>query len=91
MTEQHEKLRQALEQLQSQLEELRGVDPQVAGHLDETIRDAHAVLSGQAAEAEKHKSLLDEFNDALLQYEASHPTLAGNLGSVIDALGRMGI
>lgn len=86
----HEKLRQALEELQSRLAEMRTVDPAVAEHLETTIAEARAVLTKESP-AEEQEGVADSFGEALRNYEASHPTLAGNLRSVIDALAQIGI
>jgi len=91
MANEHDKLRETLRQLQAQLDEVRQADPEVGAHLDSTIAEAQAVLQGQAAEPDEHRSIIERLSDAVLTYEASHPSLAGNLGSIIDALGRMGI
>ncbi len=87
----HEKLRQALRELQTQLAELRTIDPAVAEHLETTIAEANSVLGREAAPVEEHQGVADQFGEALRNYEASHPTLAGNIRSVIDALAQIGI
>ncbi len=87
----HEKLRQALEDLQARLAEMRTLDPAVAEHLETTIAEARTVLAKEAPAAEEHEGMADTFGEALRNYEASHPTLAGNLRSVIDALAQIGI
>jgi hypothetical protein len=91
MSGQHEKLRQALDDLQAQLAEMREVDPDVAAHLDTTIARAQAVLKTAPDSTAEHNTVSEQFSDALLHYEASHPTLAGTLRSVVDALGQIGI
>lgn len=91
MAAEHDKLRDTLDQLQAQLDELRKVDPQTAGQLDATINEAKAALAGGSIQPHKQQSLVERLSDAVLEYEASHPALAGSLGSIIDALGRMGI
>ena len=91
MASEHDKLRETLSQLQAQLEEVRKLDPAMGAQLDSTIAQARAVLQGQTAEPAVHRSIVKRLSDAVLKYEASHPSLAGNLGSIIDALGRMGI
>jgi ABC-type transporter Mla subunit MlaD len=91
MSGQHEKLRQALDDLQAQLAEMRQVDPDVAAHLDTTISRAQAVLDAAPESPDEQQSVSEQFGDALLHYEASHPTLAGTLRSVVDALGQIGI
>ena len=87
----HEKLRGALDALQAQLDEMRQVDPDLATHLGSTLDQAQALLAGRPTREDEHGSLVEQLKDAVLKYEASHPTLAGNIGSVINALGRMGI
>lgn len=89
MSQQHEKLSQALAQLQTQLEEIRQIDPAVAERLQGTLAQAQAALAGERP-AEPH-TLSEQLRDTVLEYEASHPRLATTLGSVIDALGQMGI
>lgn len=87
----HEQLRGALDALEAQLGDMRSLDPDVAAHLDANIEQARSVLSGGTAGPQEHRSLVEQLKDSVLKYEASHPTLAGSIGSVIDALGRMGI
>lgn len=87
----HEKLRQALEDLQARLVEMHSIDPAVAEHLETTIAEARGVLAKESAPAEEHQGVADSFGEALRNYEASHPTLAGNIRSVVDALAQIGI
>jgi hypothetical protein len=91
MTDEREKLRETLDELRSQLDELRQRDPAVADHLEATIAEAQAALAGKPGKPHGHASLVQRLSDAVREYEATHPGLAGNLGSIIDALGRMGI
>ncbi len=85
----HEQLQRALDDLQAHLDEMRQLDPNVARHLDTTIERAKGVLAGEEP-AEPHR-VSQQLSDAIQHYEASHPTLAGNLRSVIDALAQIGI
>jgi hypothetical protein len=87
----HEKLRQALEDLQARLAELRTIDPAVAEHLATTIAEARTLLAKESPAAAEHQGVSESFGEALRNYEASHPTLAGNLRSVVDALAQIGI
>lgn len=87
----HQQLEQALRDLQAHLDEMRQLDPSVARHLDSTIEQAQAVLASEKAPPHEHPTLTAQLHDALQHYEASHPTLAGNLRSVIDALAQIGI
>jgi len=90
MSGEHDKLRQALADLKTHLEELREIDPAVAAHMDTTLAEAQNVLKSEP-QGEERQNVSEQLNDAMLHYEASHPTLAGNLRSVIDALAQIGI
>jgi predicted NBD/HSP70 family sugar kinase len=91
MTPEHEELRKALDQLQAQLDQMRAVDPDVARQLGTTIDEAKDVLAGGGGHTHAPHSLVEQLKQAVLEYEASHPTLAGNLGALVRALGQMGI
>src|SRR5262249_19821634 len=90
MSGDHDKLRQALDDLQAQLAELRQLDASAAARLEATIGDARSVLNTSADDREP-ETVGDQFSEALLHYEAQHPILAGNLRSVNDALAQIGI
>jgi hypothetical protein len=91
MNDPQDKLRSTLTELRWQLDELRKRDPRVAADLAATIDEAEAALGGEARPATEQASLAEQLSGALRDYEATHPALAGNLGAIIDALGRMGI
>ncbi len=92
MTDDHDKkLRETLNRLQTQVDALRQRDPAVAEHLLAALAEAKAVLGGEPTQPEKHRSLVERLSNAVLKYEASHPALAGNLGSIVDALSQLGI
>jgi chromosome segregation ATPase len=84
-------MRQTLDELEAQLAEIRGKDPQLAAHLDEAVAAAERALKSQSPRAESHRSLIGRLTEAVEKYEASHPSLAANLGSLIDALSQIGI
>jgi hypothetical protein len=86
-----DKLRRTLEELRTQLDELAKRDPEVAAELELTISEAQAALGKPPLRQPQDTSLMERLTDAVKEYEATHPALAGNLGSIIDALGRMGI
>jgi hypothetical protein len=93
MADQHEALRKTLSELQAQLAAIHSVDPQVAQDLQQTIEQARGVLAAQAgqARAEQHQTVVGQLQNAVLRLEVEHPTLAGSVGSLIDALGQIGI
>ena len=91
MADNNDKLREALNRLQAELAEVRKCDPAVASHLETIIGEYKGALDRRSAEPADHESVMNRLNEAVLKYEATHPTLSGNLGSIIDALARMGI
>jgi hypothetical protein len=93
MANEHDKLRKTLAELNAQIEELRARDPEVAEKLAATIADAETALIGRAQprDDEEAETLVERLSDAVLEYEASHPSLAGNLGAILHALGNIGI
>ena len=91
MADERNKLRATLDQLHAQLDEMRKLNPEVAAQLDATIGEAKDVLDGRRVETAAGRSIVKRLVDAVQRYEASHPSLAANLGGVADALARMGI
>jgi len=90
MSAEHEKLQATLNQLHEQLKQSPELEPAVAEHLRAMIVEANEALAGRRAHS-GHSSLTERLSDSVLKLEASHPDLAMNLGSIIDALARMGI
>lgn len=90
-SDKYDRIRTTLEGLQAQLDALRKIDPAVADRLQDSIDQARDLLSRREAKPDEHGWLVNQLNDAVLELEASHPSLALNLGGLIDALGRMGI
>ncbi len=82
-----------LRQLGAQLETAQDIDPQIAARLQATIEEiASALAANQQPPSEVHgQPVAHSLSQAAIGFEASHPTLAGTIGSVIDALARMGI
>jgi hypothetical protein len=91
MADERDKLRKALDRLQSQLDEVRQRDPSLAAKLEATIVDAQSALEGPALEPEEHGSLVKRLGETVQHYEQSHPKLAAALGGIVDALAEIGI
>ena len=94
MTSAESELRATLEQLKEQLKGARTIDPQMAARLRETITEIEERLSGAAPAAPSDAdddSVGQRLTSAAQSFEATHPTLAGTVSSVIEALARMGI
>ena len=91
MAGEHDKLRETLNRLQSQIDDLHRRDPAVAEHLQATLAEAKAVLGGEPTQPQGQRSLTERLSDAVLKYEGSHPAIALNLERIIDALSEIGI
>jgi hypothetical protein len=94
MGEDRQRLRQSLEDLRLQLATADLPDQATRLRLEQTIVEIESALGpGQALVPVRpvNSSLVRRLSDATDEFEASHPTLSGAIGSVIDALSRMGI
>lgn len=86
-----ERLQQSLVELRSLLAASVSIDTSMRQRLDATLRAAERALVEPANTGHNSESLTARLGEMAFDFEASHPTLATALGSVIDALGRMGI
>ena len=95
MSETSDKLRAKLDELHDLLDSLDEVDPEAEALLSSAIADLRDKLAAQSTsahlESTENPSLADRFRALAEHFEESHPTLTGTIGSVIDALGRMGV
>jgi chromosome segregation ATPase len=91
MSGDREKLQAALRQLHEQLEALEHPDQELQAELRSALTEIQQALEGNRTAAEGEPPLTTRLSEAARQFEESHPMLFGNLGSVIDTLGRMGI
>ena len=93
MSDQSEKLREALDDLTGQLDGLGPLDSEASGVLREALAEIHAALAAEGTPGADagSPSLVDRLREAAQHFEDEHPTLSGAVGGLIDALGRMGI
>jgi hypothetical protein len=94
MADDRERLLHSLRDLRAQLDQAELADPTLRSRVEQTISEIEiAVAPDNLAASSRHPqpSLAQRLSDATLEFEASHPTLSGAVGSVIDALSRMGI
>lgn len=103
MAESSNDLRKALADLNSRLEAAAPLDDDVRSMLMRTAAEIHALLddrddkrrssvaADEGASSHPEPSIIDRLRSAERHFEESHPTLSGVVGSVIDALSRIGI
>jgi len=87
--DEREKLQATLDALQTQLSQAKSLDPAITARLRATLADVDAALAGREPSAGHSPS--ERLSQVARDFEASHPTLSGAVGSIIDALARMGI
>ena len=92
MTEERNALLGTLDELHEELESAENVSPEVEAKLREAMEDIRRVLDTSVPEAtETSPTVTGGLTEAARDFESSHPTLSSMVGSIIDALGRMGI
>lgn len=91
MADERGKLREALDRLQSQIDEVRQRDPSLAANLEATIVEAKTALDLPPLRSEEHGSLIKRLGETVQSYEKSHPKLAAAVGGIVDALAEIGI
>ncbi|MFV3411740.1 DUF4404 family protein [Pseudomonas nitroreducens] len=84
-----QRLQEELQALRDQLERQPPLDAQERESLQALIKDIELQLANEEALADE--TLMDNVNLAVERFEASHPTLAGTLRSIVQSLANMGI
>jgi hypothetical protein len=94
MNHDRDRLERKLAELQAELDELSNVDEPLRQRLEQTLADLRETLAAQQlpeGQAQSHPGLVQRLTESARHFEETHPNLSGMIGSVIDALGRMGI
>ena len=91
MATDRQRLQATLDDLHAQLGEMEQADPEVRARLQATLAEIQAALAARAQRQPEPESITTRLGEAARHFENSHPNLSGAIGSVIDALGRMGI
>ncbi len=86
-------LRALLDELHGALESADSVDPAAREPLREIMEEIGQVLeaTGEARDAEERVSLEERVEKMALDFEVSHPTIAGVLNRLTHLLSSMGI
>ncbi|KAF1050783.1 MAG: hypothetical protein GAK43_02681 [Stenotrophomonas maltophilia] len=82
-------LREELQRLREQLDQQPPLDTAQRAELETLIEQIQLQLTHEEALADE--SLVDSLNLAVERFEASHPTMAGTLRSIVQSLANMGI
>lgn len=90
----HGELRRTIDQLHAQLRAVDSVDEADREKLQSALAEIQSAIAAGGSpksDDDEDQSLLDRLQESTDRLEASHPDLAGMIGGVIDAIGRMGI
>ncbi|HTU24707.1 MAG TPA: DUF4404 family protein [Pirellulales bacterium] len=85
------RLRRLIDAVRTQLAASPSVEDDLRAGLEQTLAEAEAALSDGGAAPPAGEPLGQRLSKAAIDFEVNHPTLAAEVSSVIDALGRMGI
>lgn len=98
MADNRQDLRATLTELHDQLEVAESIDAESMAMLRQALADIEQALSRRPIssevspmESQARRSLVRRLTDAARGFEATHPTLSGAIGGVVDALAQMGI
>jgi hypothetical protein len=94
-----DQLKTTLDQLRKELAQIDTADPALREQLAQALTEIQTALqssinpagSSGAAQPVKGPSLIKKLRETAERFEASHPALADNIGSLIDTLSRSGI
>jgi len=83
-----EKITQLLGQLNDELSDADGLDPELTDRLKAATEEIRAALAGDDVEPQ---GVVEQLRDAATRFEDSHPTLTNTVGRIADALSQIGI
>ena len=91
MSEQVDKLRATVTELQEELRNLDTKDAQARVLLESALDEISSALHANESGSLTQGSLLDRLRESAQHFEESHPALTRAVGNVADALSRLGI
>jgi hypothetical protein len=88
----HSELRDTLEKLHQELEQIDYLDDESRQRLERLMGDIRTVLDREGPSSTEHyKSLYDQLMDGIQRYEISHPNLTAAMRHTLDILSGAGI
>lgn len=92
MSEHSDKLKATIAELEQELQSVDELDADTRAMLREAVDEIQAALHvNTAAAASEPHTLAERLNDAAIEFDTSHPTVAGLLRRIVDALAQIGI
>jgi chromosome segregation ATPase len=84
-------LHEAVDKLHQELEQADDLDDESRQQLEHLMGDIRTALDRQQAEGEEDESLLEQLNESIQRYEASHPSITAALQHALEILSGAGI
>ena len=91
MTESLEKLRQLVADLEDQLDQVSGDNPEAQELLQRLSKDVDQALHEQAPQDFAGETFMDHVKTSAQEFETSHPKIAAMFNQIVDILNQMGI
>lgn len=91
MSEQLEKLKATITELEEELHSLDELDDDSREVLQAAVQEIQTTLEAKGPGDLESQSLTNRLNEVTRGFEGSHPTLSGIVNRLIDGLGQMGI
>ncbi len=85
-----QKLREQLEALHKELEQVNSLDETTRAVLSTLREDIAKLVVEKPATALEHDSLVERMNEAVSHFEADHPKLSMTIQHLLESLARMG-
>lgn len=86
-----EKLRAAIHELERELQSVESLDERTRQTLEDAVGEIQSALHEEDTSQLEEPGIRSRLDEALQDFEASHPTLAGLLSRIVDMLGQIGI
>jgi len=86
-----QKLRELLETLHRELEQVDSIDETTEAVLSNLRDDMQKLLAEKAGTTHENESLVERLNEAVDHFEAGHPKLSMTIQHVLDSLANMGL
>ena len=91
MSEKVEQLKATLGELTDELHSIESLDAETRNLLEGTVEEIHTALSESDSAELEDRSIAERLKETAQSFEESHPTLSRIVGSIVDALGEIGI
>ncbi len=86
-----EKLKTLLTELDQELQDVESLDEESRAMLKEAATEIQTALQAENVTEIEHESLSARLDDAVSEFESSHPTIYAVVNRMVDVLGQMGI